>query len=137
MLYTIIINNYMVWELVWRSQKKQITGNKWVKEHWKIPIYIPSITHKDLKRTITAFLGVVQYVQMNNPELHIIPKTMCQDDVENYFSLQRARVSRGNPTTLQFFNLLLLLKLNFSLLQKWNTCKEIVALMKIMKLISF
>ena len=26
-----------------------------------------------------------------------------QDDVENYFSLQRARVSRGKPTTLQFF----------------------------------
>ena len=28
---------------------------------------------------------------------------MCQDDVENYFSLQRARVSGGKPTTLQFF----------------------------------
>lgn len=28
---------------------------------------------------------------------------MCQDDVENYFSLQRARVAGGKPTTLQFF----------------------------------
>ena len=28
---------------------------------------------------------------------------MCQDDVENYFSMQRARVSGGKPTTLQFF----------------------------------
>ena len=28
---------------------------------------------------------------------------MCQDDVENYFSLQLARVSSGKPTTLQFF----------------------------------
>ena len=28
---------------------------------------------------------------------------MCQDDVENYFSLQQARVSEGKPTTLQFF----------------------------------
>ena len=65
--------------------------------------FIPRITFKDLKRSIRAFLGVVQYVQMHHPELHIIPKTMCQDDVENYFSLQRARVSGGKPTTLQFF----------------------------------
>ena len=72
--------NDMVWELVWRSQKKQITGKKWAKKHWKK--CIPSITRKDLNRTITAFLGVVQYVQMNNAELHIIPKTMCQDDVK-------------------------------------------------------
>ena len=28
---------------------------------------------------------------------------MCQDDVENYFSLQRARISSGQPTVLQFF----------------------------------
>ena len=28
---------------------------------------------------------------------------MCQDDVENYFSLQPASVSGGKPTTLQFF----------------------------------
>ena len=40
---------------------------------------------------------------MHRPELHIIPKTMCQDDVENYFSLQRVRVSGGQLTTLQFF----------------------------------
>ena len=39
---------------------------------------------------------------MNHPEMHIIPKIMCQDDVENYFSLQRARISGGKPTTLQF-----------------------------------
>ena len=71
----------MTWfeNMVWRSQKKKTdhSENKWVKEHWK-----NLFTHKDLKRTITAFLGVVQYVQMNNPELHIIPKTMCQDDVK-------------------------------------------------------
>jgi len=40
---------------------------------------------------------------MHHPELHLIPKIMCQDDVENYFSLQRARVSGEKPTTLQFF----------------------------------
>jgi len=40
---------------------------------------------------------------MYHPEIHIIPKTMCQDDVKNYFSLQRVRVAGGKPTTLQFF----------------------------------
>ena len=40
---------------------------------------------------------------MHHPELHLIPKTMYQDDVENYFSLQQERVSEGKPTTLQFF----------------------------------
>ena len=65
--------------------------------------FIPRITFDDLKRSIRAFLGVAQYVQMYHPELHLIPNNMCQDDVENYFSLQRARVSGGKPTTLQFF----------------------------------
>ena len=44
-----------------------------------------------------SFLGVVQYVQMHHPELHIIPKTMCKDDVESYFALECARVSGGKP----------------------------------------
>lgn len=39
---------------------------------------------------------------MQHPEIQIIPKTMCQDDVESYFSLLRARISGGKPTTLQF-----------------------------------
>lgn len=72
-----------------------------LKIHWKR--FIPRITYKDLKRTIRAFLGVVQYVQLHYPHIQLIPKTMCQDDVENYFSLQRARVPGGKPTALQFF----------------------------------
>ena len=38
---------------------------------------------------------------MNYSDTIIIPKTLYQDDVENYFSLQRACVS-GQPTVLQF-----------------------------------
>ena len=65
--------------------------------------FIPRITFDDLQRSIRAFLGVAQYVQMHHPELLLIPNNMCQDDVENYFSLHRAAVSGGKPTTLQFF----------------------------------
>ena len=44
---------------------------------------------------------------------------MCQDDVENYFSLQRVRVFGGKPTTLRFFESSpLLWKLNFFYLLK-------------------
>ena len=93
----------MIWFDNWYGEMKQ---NIWraasgLKDHWKQ--FIQHITYKDLKRSIRAFLGAVQYVQMYHPEIHIIPKTMCQDDVKNYFSLQRVRVAGGKPTTLQFF----------------------------------
>ena len=93
----------MFWFDNWYGKVKQNSSQarSGLKDHWKQ--FIPRITYKDLKRSIRAFLGVVQYVQMHHPEIHIVPKTMCQDDVENYFSLQRARVSGGKPTTLQFF----------------------------------
>ena len=93
----------MLWFDEWYKETKQESSRatNGLKNHWKK--FIPRITFDDLKRSIRAFLGVVQYVQMHHPELHLIPKTMCQDDVENYFSLQRARVSGGKPTTLQLF----------------------------------
>ena len=92
-----------MWFDTWYKEvkKKSLQSTNSLKDHWKQ--FIPRITYKDLKRIIWAFLGVVQYVQMHHPEIHMIPKTMCQDDVENYFSLQRARISGGKPTTLQFF----------------------------------
>ena len=92
----------MMWFDTWYKEVKQnsLQSTNSLKDHWKQ--FIPRITYKDLKRTIRAFLGVIQYVQMHHPEIHIIPKTMCQDDVENYFSLQRARISGGKPTTPQF-----------------------------------
>ena len=93
----------MLWFDSWYEGIKQdsSTASNGLKKHWKK--FIPRITYKDLKRTKRAFLGLVQFVQMHHPQVQIIPKTMCQDDVENYFSLQRARVPGGKPTTLQFF----------------------------------
>lgn len=93
----------MLWFDNWYSEveRNSLQSASALKDHWKQ--FIPRITYKALKRSIRAFLGIVQYVQMHHPEIHIIPKTMCQDDVENYFSLQRARISGGKPTTIQFF----------------------------------
>lgn len=89
------------WYKKTKQDSSQVTDGNGLNNHWKK--FIPSITFEDLKRNIRAFSGIVQYVEMHHPELHLIPKTMCQDNVENYFSLHRARVSGGKPTTLQFF----------------------------------
>lgn len=97
----------MLWFDKWYSEvndqinRKESTAKGGTKKLWKK--FIPRITYKDLKRSVRAFLGVVQYVQMNFPHVQIIPKTMCQDDVENYFSLQRARVPGEKQTVLQFY----------------------------------
>ena len=92
--------------LIWFSNryneiKTTMPGKGQHNAHWKK--FITERTYKDLVRAIRAFLGLVQYIQMNFPDAVIIPKTMCQDDVENYFSLQRARIASGHPTVLQFF----------------------------------
>ena len=96
----------MMWFDTWYKEVKQysLQSTNSFKDHWKQ--FIPRITYKDLKRTIRAFLGVVQYVQMHHPEIHIIPKTMCQDDVENYFSLQRGRYQAGNQPHYNFLSYL-------------------------------
>ena len=92
-----------MWFDTWykKVKQKRLQSTNSLKDHWKQ--FILRIRYKDLKRTIRAFLGIVQYVQMLHPEIHIIPNTMHQGDVENYFSLQRARISGGKPTTLHFF----------------------------------
>ena len=86
----------MMWFDTWYKEVKQnsLQSTISLKEHWK-QYFIPRITYKDLKRTIRAFLGVIQYVQMHHPEIHIIPKTMCQDDVENLLFITTSQDIRG------------------------------------------
>lgn len=89
----------MLWFDNWYSEveRNSLQSASALKDHWKQ--FIPRITYKALKRSIRAFLGIVQYVQMHHPEIRIILKIMCQDVVENYSSLQRARISGGKPIT--------------------------------------
>ena len=103
--YEQLISIMMLFDTWYKEVKqKRLQSTNSLKDHWNL--FIPRITYKDLKRTIRAFLGIVQYVQMHHPEIHIIPKTMCQDDVENYFSLQRARISGGNQPHYNFLRYL-------------------------------
>ena len=40
---------------------------------------------------------------MNHPHVKVVPRTTNQDDVENYFSLQRGRIPGGEATVQQYF----------------------------------
>ena len=92
----------LIWFTKWYNEIKMTMPEKGQrKAHWRK--FITERTYKDLIRSIRAFLGLVQYIQMNYPDAIIIPKTMCQDDVENYLSLQQERIASGQPTVLQYF----------------------------------
>ena len=70
-----------------------------LKQHWKQ--FISKHTYKDLIRSIRGFIGLVSYVQLNHSDVVIVPRTTNQDDVENYFSLQR-RIAGGEVTVQQY-----------------------------------
>ncbi|KAJ7388999.1 hypothetical protein OS493_034388 [Desmophyllum pertusum] len=78
---------------------KNRTGN--LKDHWKQ--FISKHTNKDLIRSIRGFIGLVTYIQLNYRDVEIVPRTTNQDDVENYFSLQRSRIAGGEVTVQQYF----------------------------------
>ena len=65
--------------------------------------FITKQTCKDFTRSVKGFIHIVQYVQENIPTLNIVPRTISQDDVENYFSLQRSRKAGGDITVADFF----------------------------------
>ena len=90
--------------------------------HWKN--FFTDRTLKDLLRSIRAFLGLIQYIQMNHPDAVIIPKTKCQDDMENYFSLQRGRVASGQPTVLQYFESTATFNTNLLLTYEFGELKD-------------
>lgn len=72
-----------------------------LKEHWKQ--FISRHTYKDLRRSIRGFVGLVRFISMNHPHVKLVPRTTNQDDVENYFSLQRGRIPGGEATVQQYF----------------------------------
>lgn len=52
------------------------------------------------KENISRLVG---YISLNYPEINVVPKSMCQDDEEKYFSLVRGR--EASPTVLRFFEI--------------------------------
>ena len=90
----------LIWFTKWYNEIKTTMPEKGkINAYWKK--IITERTYKDLIRSIWTFLGLVQYIQITFPDVVIIPKTMCQDDMENYFSLQRAHTTSGQPTAIQ------------------------------------
>lgn len=91
----------LVWLKNWHHEiQTTMPDSRLHHEHWKN--LSQSELTKGLLRSIRAFLGLVQYIQINYPNSIIIPKTMCQDDVENYFSLLRAHIASAQLTVLYF-----------------------------------
>ena len=64
--------------------------------------FITVLTFNDLMRSIRGFIALVQHVEEHFPEVRIVPKSISQDDCENYFSLQRARKSGGDITLVDY-----------------------------------
>ena len=71
-----------------------------LKEHWRK--FISKYTYNDLTHSIRGFIGLVTSLQINHSDTIIVPRTTNQDDVENYFSLQRSRIAGGEPTVQQY-----------------------------------
>ena len=86
----------------WNNNIEEAMKNRTrtLKEHWKQ--FISKHTYKDLIRSIRGFIGLVSYVQLNHSNVVIVPRTTNQDDVENYFSLQRRRIAGGEVTVQQY-----------------------------------
>jgi len=54
----------------------------------------------------------MQYAQMQHPELHIIPRTMCQDDVKIISPYKEQEYQEENQPLYRFLSHVHLLKRN-------------------------
>ena len=55
-------------------------------------------------------------MKINHPNINIVPKSLCQDDVENYFSLVRGR--EVSPTVQRYMEIRRTLDIDFSITQE-------------------
>ena len=79
----------LCWFKKWKKEIKEeyrLTkdADKWTK-------FTPLTTYRDLKRSIRGFSALYLYTSLHFPNISFVPRTTNQDDVENYFSLQRGR----------------------------------------------
>ena len=51
--------------------------------------FIPVKTYNDFLVLIRRTIALIGFVKINFPHINIVPKSLCQDDVENYFSLSQ------------------------------------------------
>ena len=79
----------LCWFRKWKKEikdeyKQTNDADNWTK-------FTPLTTYRDLKRSIRGFCAVYLYTTLYFPDINFVPRTTNQDDVENYFSLQRGR----------------------------------------------
>jgi len=65
--------------------------------------FIPLKTYHDLLVLIRGTIGLIGSIKINYPHINIVPKSLCQDDVENYFSLVRGR--EVSPTVQRYMEI--------------------------------
>jgi hypothetical protein len=75
--------------------------------------FIPLKTYNDLLVLIRGTIGLIGSVKINCPHINIVPKSRCQDDVENYFSLIRGR--EVSPTVQRYMEIRRTLDIDFSI----------------------
>lgn len=68
---------------------------------------------------ITGIIGTIGYV--NYSYINVVPKSMCQDDVENYFSLVRG--TETSPTVQRFFEITKTLVADFNITNELGMMK--------------
>ena len=78
--------------------------------------FIPLKTYHDLLVLIQGTIGLTGLITINFPHINIVPKSLCQDDVENYFSLVRGR--EVSPTVQRYMEICRTLHINFSITQE-------------------
>ena len=89
------------WFQSWFQEIQEEATKPQNKQAWQQ--FIPRKTYQDLLVMIKGIIGTLGYIGLNYPEINVVPKSMCQDDVENYFSLVRGR--EASPTVLRFFEI--------------------------------
>ncbi|XP_070547064.1 uncharacterized protein [Ptychodera flava] len=88
------------WFSILKHHEKDRASTK--TDYWKQ--FISLQTYRDVLRSIRGFIALSGYLKINHPEIKFVPRTTNQDDVENYFSLQRARLTGGEPTVEQYMD---------------------------------
>lgn len=78
--------------------------------------FIPLKTYNDLLVLVRGTIGLIGFVKINYPNINIVPKSLCQDDVENYFSLVRGR--EVSPTVKRYMEIRRTLDIDFSITQE-------------------
>ena len=78
--------------------------------------FIPLKTYNDLLVLIRGTIGLIGCVNINFPHINIVPKSLCQDDIENYFSLVRGR--EVSPTVQRYMEIRKTLDIDFSITQE-------------------